>query len=92
MDITEYMLIITTNTMRRNIYIMSTSMKKKINNIHFALLAALLVGCSLSPGMYMSSGNKSAVYIEGLDRNIIIAICTKTFFVTIKFVGIEDPE
>ena len=58
--------------MRRNIYIMSTSMKKKINNIHFALLAALLVGCSLSPGMYMSSGNKSAVYIEGLDRNIII--------------------
>ncbi len=68
--------------MPKDIYMMTTMKKKRIENTIFSIvIATLLSSCVLSPGMFMSSSNnwsgENTVFVSSLDRSIIIESITK---------------
>ena len=77
-----YMVIILIGIMPKDIYMMTTMKKKRIENTIFSIvIATLLSSCVLSPGMFMSSSNnwsgENTVFVSSLDRSIIIESITK---------------
>jgi len=59
--------------MLKNIYMIHMIMVKKINFTFVIILITLISGCSLAPGMHMTTqtqGGKNFVYIENLDTDI----------------------
>ena len=71
MVIMAYMETMIINIMQINIF-MNLMIMIRRNNIVFLFLI-LLSGCSLSPGMHMSSASSSeSVFIESLDKEIKI--------------------
>ena len=68
-----YMEITLINTMHANIY-MTVMTMIKINKVIFLIFILALSGCSLSPGMHMTTKSANTdnerVYIESIDKEL----------------------
>ncbi len=58
--------------MQKDIYIKTTIMKTTKLNSLIGLILVLLSGCSIAPGMHIKENKGDKVFIESLDRTIIV--------------------
>ena len=77
MDTMVIMVTMTISTMLKNIFIhhMITTRIRMNKKIIYLMILLLISGCSLSPGMYMSTKNTSGseyVFIDSLQRNVMV--------------------